>query len=182
MKKTLALLLVMAMSAAPCAMAEENTATALPYGVTFEMDAQAVTEATGGDYEDYEGGSGVVTLMDSSLNVVELNAGMIEFEITTNNSERVPRLETIMADLPTGGNSILAFRKALAAMTAVYGRPDGDPFDAGAVQSYVEYGGLNATWTKADVRINLSLSRLWGDRLSLDFANRMCFNPEDLNE
>ena len=48
------------------------------------------------------------------------------------------------------------------------------------VEGYVEYGGLHATWTKPDVRINLSLSRMYQESMSLDFSNRLCYDADDL--
>ena len=51
MKKYLALLLMMALAAAPVALAED-AATPLPCGATFEMDGPALVEAIGGVYFD----------------------------------------------------------------------------------------------------------------------------------
>lgn len=50
MKKYLALLLMMALAAAPAALAED-AATPLPCGVSFEMDGAALVEAIGGEAE-----------------------------------------------------------------------------------------------------------------------------------
>lgn len=50
MKKYLALLLMMALAAAPVALAED-AATPLPCGATFEMDGPALVEAIGGEAE-----------------------------------------------------------------------------------------------------------------------------------
>ena len=47
MKKYLVLLLMMALAAAPVALAED-AATPLPCGATFEMDGPALVEAIGG--------------------------------------------------------------------------------------------------------------------------------------
>ena len=48
------------------------------------------------------------------------------------------------------------------------------------VESYVEYGNLSASWTKADVRISLYMSRMYAESLTLDFSNRLCYDKADL--
>lgn len=37
-----------------------------------------------------------------------------------------------------------------------------------------------ATWSKADARINLSMGRMYGAYLSLDFTSRLCYDAADL--
>ena len=96
------------------------------------------------------------------------------------NSLRVPRLSQISADLEVGEDSIAAFRAALEALTGVYGAPESDPFDASGVALYVEYGTLDASWVKEDVRISLSLQRMYEDTLHVSFSRRICFDAADL--
>ena len=98
MKKYLALLLMMALAAAPVALAED-AATPLPCGATFEMDGPALVEA----------------------------------------------------------------------------------IDEAATDMYVEYGMLDASWVKEDVRIYLSLQRMYEDYLELSFSPRICFDASDLD-
>lgn len=187
MKKYLALLLMMSLVAAPCALAEE-AATPLPYGVTFEMDGPTVAQTVGNDavFEpldpEYDDATGTVCLFGGDISLGGIEANYINFDITRNNSAEVPRLYMISAALPTEGNGIADFRAALAALTAVYGEPDSDPFDEGGVASYTEYGGLDATWSRTDVRINLSMQRMYGPTLTLSFFNRLCYDAADLEE
>lgn len=189
MKKYLALLLMMSLVASSCALAEE-TATPLPYGVTFQMDGPAVAQAIGGDaafeaYDaEYDAETGSVSLLGTEVEVGlgDLKATYMDFEVLRNNSLETPRLNMISASLPTEGNGIADFRSALSALTAIYGEPDSDPFDEGGTAMYVEYGGLDATWTKPDVRINLSMQRMFGTSLSLSFSDRLCYDAADLEE
>ena len=46
---------------------------------------------------------------------------------------------------------------------------------------YVEYGMLDASWVKEDVRIYLSLQRMYEDYLELSFSPRICFDASDLD-
>lgn len=187
MKKYLALLMLMSLVASTGALAEE-AATPLPYGVTFQMDGPAVATTVGGDavfeaYDpEYDEETGSVCLLDSDVGLGELKATYIDFEILRNNSAETPRLNMISATLPTEGNGVADFRAALSSLTAIYGAPDSDPFDENGVASYVEYGGLDATWTKTDVRINLSMQRMFGASLSLSFSDRLCYDAADLEE
>ena len=182
MRKLLALMLVVLMTVPGFCLAEESKATELPKGVTFQMDYDAVLAALGeGVAEDeWEEDVGTLMLSDTDAGIGDLKASEISFQVDRNNSGRVSRLSQIDLYLPGGENSIASFREALAAITAVYGEPDGDPFDAAGVEGYVEYGGLHATWTKPDVRINLSLSRMYQESMSLDFSNRLCYDADDL--
>ena len=185
MKKYLALLLMMALTAAPSALAEDG-ATPLPLGVTLEMDGPALVSAIGGSaafvpyFAEDDGETGTVQLSDVSLGIGDLTAASITFDVQRVNSLRVPRLSQISADLEVGEDSIAAFRAALEALTGVYGAPESDPFDASGVALYVEYGTLDASWVKEDVRISLSLQRMYEDTLHVSFSRRICFDAADL--
>ena len=184
MKKYLALLLMMALTAAPGALAEEAS-TPLPYGVNFRMDGQAVAEAIGNGaaftpYYEEEAETGAVYLDETALGLGDLRAEYVTFEVQRNNSPEEPRLYLISAGLPVSGNGVKDFRDALEALKAIYGEPDGDPFDEAGVEGYVEYGTLSASWTKADTRVNLTLGRMYGTYLSLDFSSRLCYDAADL--
>ena len=184
MKKYLALLLMMALAAAPGALAQEAS-TPLPYGVNFHMDGQALVEAIGDGaaftpYYDEDKEIGAIYLDQTALGLGDLQAECVTFEVQRNNSPEEPRLSLISAGLPVNGNGVQDFRNALEAVKAVYGEPESDPFDELAVESYVEYGMLSAAWTKPDVRINLTMGRMYGAYLSLDFTSRLCYDAADL--
>ncbi len=190
MKKLLALSLLLCLALLPAALAEE-TATPLPFGVNFQMDGDAVAAAVGGKAEflsyygeeDEADGTGYVDVQGVSLGIGDLTAEFLDFDVQRNNSAREPRLTLISATLHTSAdNGIAAFRSALAALTAEYGQPDNDPFDAAAVESYVEFGGLDATWTKPDVRINLTLQRMYAENLTLSYSSRLNYDAADLAE
>lgn len=185
MKKYLALLLMMALAAAPGALAQE-AATPLPYGVSFDMDGQAVADAIGDGavfapyFEDDEEVGSISLDGGIALGLGGLQANYVTFEVARNNSPEEPRLYLISAGLPVSGNGVKEFRDALDALKALYGEPDNDPFDESGVECYVEYGTLSATWSKADARINLSMGRMYGAYLSLDFTSRLCYDAADL--
>ncbi|MEG0864870.1 MAG: hypothetical protein RSE58_10660 [Clostridia bacterium] len=182
MKKILVLLLAMLMLV-PCfsAIAEE-TATALPLNTAFSMDYETLRTALGKDaVEDlWDEGTGTLMLEQCAIGIGDLKADSIHFQVDRNNSDKASRLSQISINLPTSEKSIASFREALTALTDMYGQPDSDPFDAASVENYVEYGGLSATWTKPDVRISLSLSRMFQESINLDFTNRLCYSADDL--
>lgn len=182
MKKLLSVLLV-CMLLLPClAFAQEDQATNLPMDVTFEMDYEAIKKHLGeGVTEDeWEDGIGSIFLEDKANIVGGLTSELVTFEVNRNNSAKDSRLSQITIELPVGDNCIAAFRNAVAELTSVYGVPDSDPFDEAAVANYVEYGGLGATWTKEDVRIDLYMSRMFDEYLSVDFSKRICYDAADL--
>ena len=167
------------------AMAQE--ATALPFGLTFAMGWEEAAAALGDQAQqepwEEDGGEGVIGsiwLENCDLGIGTLKASYLYLDVNRNNSALQPRLYDIICTLPTGDNAIAAFRDALSQVQAVYGAPDSDPFDPSGVESYVEFGALSASWTKDDVRISLNMQRMYGDSLSLDFANRLCYSADDL--
>ena len=201
MKKYLALLLMMALAAAPAALAED-AATPLPCGVSFEMDGPALVEAIGGVgpayeyvkaalesgdaefvpyFEDDDTETGNIQLSNVDLGIGGMTATFACFDVQRINSAREPRLSLVSVTLDPGDNSIASFRSALEALTGVYGEPDNNPFDEAATDMYVEYGMLDASWVKEDVRIYLSLQRMYEDYLELSFSPRICFDASDLD-
>lgn len=186
MKKYLALLMLMAMAAAPAALAED-AATRLPYDVTFEMDGPAIVEAIGSDAafspydEESDPETGSVYLTNAPLGLGDLTAEYMALDVQRVNSRREPKLSLISAGLSVEGGSIAAFRKALAALTEIYGQPEADPFDESGVEMYVEYGMLDASWVMEDVRISLSLQRMYEEVLEVSFSPRICFDASDLD-
>ena len=186
MKKYLALLLMMALAAAPVALAED-AATPLPCGATFEMDGPALVEAIGGEaefvpnFEDDDTETGNIQLSNVDLGIGDMTASFVCFDVQRVNSAREPRLSLVSVTLDPGDDSIASFRAALEALTGVYGEPDNNPFDEAATDMYVEYGMLDASWVKEDVRIYLSLQRMYEDYLELSFSPRICFDASDLD-
>lgn len=184
MKKALVLLLTVLLLAAPHALAE--TRTALPLDVTFAMDGPALVKHLGEDaafepaYPEDDPAVGSVELYGATFDGLETTYMLLD--VQRNNSQKTPRLNMITAYLPVDESCVAAFRAALSALTARYGAPDSDPFDESSVESYVEYGGLDATWTKADVRIVLSMQRMYDEALSLTFSDRLCYDAADLAE
>ena len=186
MKKTLSLVLagLLLVCALPALAAEK---TSLPLGLTFDMGwdevaATACEEASLEPWEDDLGDGiiGSISVDDVNIGVGSLKADSVFLDVNRNNSALTPRLYDIICNLPTGDNVIQSFRDALEQVTSVYGEPDSDPFDEGGVEAYVEYGSLYATWTRDDTRISLNMQRMYGDSLSLDFANRLCYSADDL--
>lgn len=163
----------------------EKTATALPGGVSFGMNMQELSALLGDQaardvwYED-DPDAGTLMLEDCALGVGDLTADDLFYQVDRNNSQKTPRLSMITASLPVGENVIASFKAVVAAFTEAYGAPDSDPFDSFSVDDYVEYGTLSATWTKDDVRINLSMNRRYDESLSLDFSCRKNYDPADL--
>ncbi|NLO86499.1 MAG: hypothetical protein GX096_13905 [Clostridiales bacterium] len=182
MKKLISVLLVMLLLVPSLAFAQQESATELPKGATFEMDYQAAKTMLGELVEEDEWGdeTGFLYVLDVENVIGTLTAESLSYQVDSNNSQGTPRLSLVEVILPVGDDCIAAFRNALAEMTSVYGEPDGDPFDEAGVEGYVEYGGLTATWAKADVRINLSMGRMYGEYLNVDFSNRLCYDADDL--
>ena len=167
MKKYLALLLMMVLAAAPVALAED-AATPLPCGATFEMDGPALVEAIGGEaefvpyFEDDDTETGNIQLSNVDLGIGDMTASFVCFDVQRVNSAREPRLSLVSVTLDPGDDSIASFRAALEALTG-------------------EYGMLDASWVKEDVRIYLSLQRMYEDYLELSFSPRICFDASDLD-
>ena len=165
--------------------------TALPFGLQMGMSPIQVTEALTADAtlgsltpdtEDY--GNGAVEYRYSNVKIpgTELTADSLSVQVDRNNSAKEDRLTEIGFVLSSPEQSIAAFRQVLAAMTASLGAPDADPFGEEAVGAYVEGGTLDASWTTADTRISLSLSRMYEESLSVQYSSRLNYDPADLAE
>ncbi len=177
------MLAVLACSAA--AVAEESPATApLPCGVRFGMSLDELSALLGEDALvekwDDDAGTGSVSMENVKIGIGELVAESITFQADRNNSAGESRLSLISMGLPVGDNAIASFRTALETLTATYGEPDSDPFSESGVESYVENGDLSATWTKADVRFTLNMSRMYNDTLSFYYSYRLNYDADDL--
>lgn len=189
MKKYVSAALALLLTFACCAALAEATVTPLPLNTRFGMNMTALEDALGTEdavkenwYED-DDEIGAVTLRDVKLGVGDLVARDIYFQVDRNNSQKEPRMCMISVTLEHEGGVNGSFRKALATMTEAYGQPDADPFDESGVQNYVEYGTLSATWTKPDVRINLtSYNRMYDEALSIDYSYRLNYDAKDLEQ
>lgn len=192
MKKFLISVLALAMLCLPLAGFAEDVAVQLPYGVSFGMNLEEVTQAVGEGsiveewYEDDESGkdgSGSVFLYDAPVGIGDLQASFITFDVTRNNSPKLPRLDSISMSLVFDGNCIAAFRSTLAELVAIYGQPDSDPFDEYGRDSYQEFGNLSASWTLPDIRIHLTLNQAYTENgaIDLNYAYRLCYDLSDLD-
>ncbi len=187
MKKLLLMMTALVMLCLPMGVLAEENQLYLPFGVTFGLDLAQTAETVGegAQVEEWDDdGSGSVFLSDVPLGIGELQAGFIGMNVTTNNSPRLPRLDSIDISITFEGNCIAAFRKALAELTAVYGAPDSDPFDDYGRESYQEYGNLSASWTTPEVRIYLNMGQVYtpNGTLDLSYAYRLCYDLSDLDE
>ena len=180
-KKIVALLLALAL---PMCAAVAEQATALPFSMTFQMDYDTVLKNLDAEVTEDNWGdeTGDLIIGECATGIGDLHADSVNFRVDRNNSAKASRLSQISMYLTVGDNCIADFRLALAALTAVYGAPDGDPFSEEAVQYYVEYGNLSANWTTPDTRINLYMSRMYDAYLTVDFTNRLCYDADDLKE
>lgn len=181
-KKIAAVIMTLALTLTLAAGAVADEATALPFGVSFSMDYDTAhkTLGEGAEADDWGEETGMLMLGECEVGIGALKALDVSFQIDRNNSDNASRLSQISISLSVDGGAIAAFRAALGDMTAAYGAPDEDPFNEMGVENYVEYGNLSATWTKADTRINLYMSRMYYESLVLDFTNRICYNADDL--
>ena len=68
----------------------------------------------------------------------------------------------------------------MAALSPTLGAPEGDPFDAAAVDTYVEWGTLSASWTLADTRVALTLNRMYEESITLQYTSRLNYDKADL--
>lgn len=130
-------------------------------------------------YED-DPDEGTMTLHDEGITIDGIPAEEISLQVDRNNSHHSARLSLVTAVLPTGENCIAEFKNALAALTALYGEPDYDPFSEDCVRTYQHTGNLSASWTKDDVMINLSMSRMFYENLTLDYTYLLNYDPADL--
>lgn len=192
MKKILLWLLAAILMILPFGVVAEENAIQLPCGVRFGMTLEeaAAVIGEGAQVEEWfedgieKDGTGSIFLEDAPLGIGTIQAGFVSFDVSSNNSPREPRLDSISASIVYEGNCIAAFRSTLAELTALYGQPDSDPFDEYGRESYQEFGNLNASWTLPDTRIYLSMNQAYTDNGSIDlsYAYRLCYDLSDLDE
>ena len=185
MKKLIALVLSLAFLIPAAALAE-----GLPFGLRFGMDEQQAEAAFTADEtlaaqtwdkEDYGAGSVCYVFSDVAAPGTELTAASAEVQVDSNNSAGEMRLTNIsLVFAPEEKASIATFRTLYAALRAVYGEPESDPF--ADTQGYVEWGTLYASWATDDTRVSLSLSRMYEDSVMLNYASRLNYDKADLDE
>lgn len=185
MKKIISILLVALLGLCSLPTLAETSVTTLPQGVSFGMNMDKLSAILGDGavremWYDGDDEIGTLTLEAAEMGIGDIVAERLDFQVDRNNSDKAPRLSMISGHLTVGDNVIADFKALLAAMTEAYGAPDTDSFDEGGVEGYVEYGMLSATWTKPEVRINIGMSRMYDEMLTLDYTYRLNYDAEDL--
>ena len=164
--------------------------TPLPFGLKLGMNTQETEAAFKADAtlskaspDKSSTDVGTVDYVFDDLSIPGTDeAASLTVEIDRNNSPQEDRLTSLSFQISPTGGSIAAFRQLLTSMTASLGAPDNDPFDADAVSQYVEWGTLDASWTKEDARVSLSLSRMFEENLTVQYSSRLNYDPADLAE
>lgn len=187
-KRMMVILLILSLLIPAAALGE---ATALPFGLTVGMDISETTAAFAADEtlsaqapEKIDDGNGTIEYDFSNITVpgTDLSANNFSVQIDQNNSLHADKLTMLTFSIDPGDNSIASFRTLLASITASLGAPDSDPFDENGVAQYVEWGTLSASWTLEDVRVSLSLSRMYEDSLGIFYSSRINYDSADLAE
>lgn len=162
---------------------------ALPFGLAMGMNgdqaraafaADPALAALSPDKSDY--GNGAVEYVFESVPIpgTELVADSMSVSIDQNNSQKQDRLTSVSFTITPSEHSIADFRALLAALTATLGAPEGDPFDEDAVAGYVEWGTLDASWALADMRVALTMNRMYEESVTLQFTSRLNYDAADL--
>ena len=187
-RKMIALLLAAALLLPAVALGE---ATPLPFGLKLGLnaketeaafDADAVLTKLSPDKSSSDGGTVDYVFENVPIPNVDVNATSLTVEIDQNNSAKATRLSSINFVISPLDQSIATFRKILAAMTQTLGAPDSDPFDEASADNYMEWGTLDAYWTRDDVRISLSLSRMFEESVTILYTSRQNYDKADLAE
>jgi len=186
-RKLLAFLVLFTLLLPAAALGE---ATALPYGLALGADAADTEAAFAADavlgaveYQKVDDGNGVVEYVFENVAIPDtaLTASSLNVQIDQNNSLKVDRLTMVSLYLsPAQDEGIAAFRELLTAMTAALGAPEADPFGQSGVAQYVEWGTLSASWTTDDVRVSLSLSRMYEESVNILYSSRVNYDEADL--
>lgn len=188
MKKTLALVLVLALLIPAAALGEAST---LPFGLKIGMskdeakaafDADATLSAIKHDKEDYDNGTVEYSFEDVAIPGTDLTADSFSVQVDENNSTKTDKLTTLSFEIKPTDNSIAMFRKLLTALTATLGAPESDPFNNEAADTYVEWGTLDASWTLPDMRVSLSLNRMYEESITVQYTSRLNYDKADLAE
>lgn len=186
MKKTLAMVLVLALLIPAAAMGEAST---LPFGLKIGMskdeakaafDADATLSAIKPDKEDYDNGALEYNFEDVAIPGTDLTADSFSVQVDENNSAKTDKLTNLNFVITPADNSIATFRELLTAMTATLGAPESDPFSDEAADAYVEWGTLDASWTLPDARVSLSLNRMYEESITIQYSSRLNYDKADL--
>lgn len=186
MKKLLLTTLLLALFCLPLCAAAEEAQVSLPFSVAFGMDLAQTAEAAGENaiVEEWEGeeGTGAVMLESVPLGIGDIQVNLATLYVSTNNSDKAPRLDSLELSIAFEGSCIAAFHETMEALTAVYGIPDGYPYDEYGKESYQEYGNLGVSWTTPEVRIYLSMSQSYSENgtVDLSYAYRLNYDVTDL--
>ena len=163
--------------------------SALPFGLALGMDGEQARAAFAADpvlatltpdKEEYGGGAVEYTFEDVAIPGTSLTATNLSVQIDQNNSAKADRLSAVGFTLSPADGSIAAFREVLAALTATLGAPESDPFAAEAVDSYVEWGTLSASWSLPDLRVALTMNRMYEESITLQYTSRLNYDKADL--
>lgn len=187
-RRILALLLTLVLLAPAVAIGESAP---MPFGLKYGMNAEQVRAAFAADAtlsaltpDKSEDGQGMTEYLFENVKIpgTDITATSLTVQIDRNNSKHEERLTGINVTIEPGEQSVATFRKGLLLLTAALGQPDNDPFDAGATESYVEWGMLDASWTFDDSRIGLSLNRMFEESITLQCTSRLNYDATDLTE
>jgi hypothetical protein len=179
---TLALMLLLPALAA----AEGET---LPFGLALGMDgeqtraafaADATLSSLTPDKSDYGNGAIEYVFENVTIPGTDLTADSLSVQIDQNNSQKAERLTSVGFTIDPVDDSVAAFRKVLAALAASMGEPESDPFGADAVDTYVEWGTLSASWSTPSMRVALTMNRMYEESLTLQFTSRLNYDKADL--
>lgn len=185
-RKIIALTLALMLLVPALAVAEGAT---LPFGLALGMDGEQTRAAFAADptlakltpdKSDYGSGAVEYVFEDVAIPGTSLTANSLSVQIDQNNSKKAERLTTLGFTIDPAEDSIASFRAVLAALSATLGAPEGDPFDAAAVDTYVEWGTLSASWTLADTRVALTLNRMYEESITLQYTSRLNYDKADL--
>ena len=186
MKKMIAALLATLMLLPAVALGE---ATELPFGLKLGINADEAKAIFASDAilaaiesSEVDSGTNAVEFVFENVAVpgTTLIASSLSVQIDQNNSDRADRLTSISFVRNPEANSIADFRALLEAMTATYGAPASDPFNEDGANAYEEWGTLDATWTMTDVRISLSLNRMYEESITIQYSSRINYDRADL--
>ncbi len=187
MKRTLAALVLLLLLLTPLIAFGEGTP--LPYGLSLGMTPDAASAAFSADQtlaaltpEKLDYGNGVVEYAFDDVPIPDSNliAQSFTVQIDKNNSANAERLSTLNYTFALTDGSIATFRAVLAMLREAYGEPDRDPMDDESANGYVEWGTLYGNWTFEDVRVTLTLNRMYNESVTLQFSSRLNYDKADL--
>ena len=187
MKRTIVAIALTLMLLLPTLAAAEGDS--LPFGLALGMDGEQARAAFAADStlssltpdkSDYGNGAIEYVFEDVLIPGTDLTANSLSVQIDQNNSQKAERLTSVGFTVDPVDDSIAAFRKVLTALVASMGDPESDPFGTDAVDTYVEWGTLNASWSLPTMRVALTMNRMYEESLTLQFTSRLNYDKADL--